>query len=710
MRGATCLSAVGASALIGALLSQDVRAQTVGDEATPIPMEEIVVEDELPEESDDGFVPTRSGTGAKTDTPIVEVPQSISVITRERLDAQGLDSVSDVFRFTPGVIGEAFGNDTRVEFLRFRGFDDSGDAVFRDGLALRSSGFGQFFPELFGVERVEVLRGPSSSLFGLGNPGGLVNLVSKTPTEQFFAEGAVEGGTFGRFGGRFDFGGPVTEENTVSVRFTGLARRSDTQVDFVDNDRGFFAPAVTVRPNDRLSFTALGFVQIDDTGSTNQFLPIEGTVEPNPNGDIGSDTFVGEPGFDDFARQVFSVGYLLEYEVSDALTFKQNLRYNDLLVDSESVFGAGLQADLRTLDRFSFTADAETKGITIDSNLQYDVGFRSVQNRLLVGFDFLRYDFEEEQGFDLAPSIDIFEPVFGAAIAPPPLFLDTDIVQRQFGFYAQDQLTLFDDFIITLSGRYDLVDTTTTNNISGDVVDQDDSAFSGRAGIVYRGPFGISPFFGFTESFAPTAGTDVDGVPFEPSTARQFEGGIRYEPPGTNALIAVTGFNVVQENLLTTDPANPLNEIQTGEVRSRGVEFEASASLEMGVDLNASYTFQDVEITESTEGDVGNRLGQVPKHEFAAFASYRFGTPALRGLTVGGGVRYRSGTTNNANTVDVDGFVLVDAVVNYQWENFNLNVRAENLLGNEHIQTCSSETACFFGSDRRVVARLNYRF
>lgn len=659
----------------------------------------------------EGYVANRTTTGAKTDTPLIEIPQSISVITRDRMEAQDVSTLNDALRYTPGVQPESFGNDSRVDFLRFRGFNDSGNSVFQDGLQLRSSAFGQFRPELYGAQRVEVLRGPASVLYGKGDPGGLVNIITKRPTLEPFGELEFEVGNFDHLEGKFDVGGPFAGTQSLFYRLTGLARNSDTQVDFVEDDRVFIAPALTWQPREDTTFTIVSHYQDDETGSTNQFLPAEGTVRPNPNGSISTDTFTGEPGFDGFDREVYSIGYLFEHRASDTWTFRQNARYNHLDVDAEQVFGGGLQADLRTLNRFAFTALAETDGFTIDTHAQAKFVTGPLAHTLLFGVDYQHYDFDETQGFAFASPIDIFDPDFGAPIPPLFTFLDTNTDQEQIGLYVQDQLKLYDKWVLTLGGRHDWVDTDTRNRLSGITTEQDDSEFSGRVGLVYLSDIGLAPYASYSESFLPTLGTNALGEPFEPETGDQYEFGIKYQPPGLNGHVTLAGFELTRQNVRTPDPDNPVNQVQTGEIRSRGIELEAVASLDFGLNLIAAYTYQDVEITESNAGDEGNRPTTVPEHIASLWGDYTLQEGTLRGLGFGAGVRYKGSSFGDAaNTFKVDDFTLVDAAAFYDWKNLHFAINAENVFDDKHVAACSSAAACFFGPERTVVGSVRYHW
>lgn len=659
----------------------------------------------------DGYVARRSLTGSKTNTPTIEIPQSISIITRDQLDELGADTLNEALRYTPGFTGEVFGNDSRVDFLQYRGFDENGTGVYRDGLQLRSFGFAEFRPEIYGAQRVEVLRGPSSALYGASTPGGVVNIVSKRPPSEFFAEAKAEFGNFNYKAGMFDIGGPIAGSEKVQARLTGLVRDSETQIDFIDDDGQFVAPAVTLRPTKDTTFTALGYYQRDRTGASNQFLPADGTLDFNPNGVIPTSRFIGETSFDKFDRDAVAAGYVFEHQFSEIWTVRQNARYDYLDTIYETAFGGGLQADQRTLNRFAFVAEGHSNSVTVDSSVQANFATGPAKHTALVGVDYQYYDVDSLQRFGSAPSIDVFNPVYGARVPSPAITTDTNIKQNQLGIYAQEQLKLFDKLVFSLGGRHDFVYIDQTNKLSNSDNKQKDSEFSWRFGVVYLSDTGLAPYATYAKSFLPIVGTDINGTAFQPETGELYEVGIKYQPDNINGAVTMSVFELRRQNVLTTDPSNPVNQVQTGEVRSRGFEMEAVASFEFGLDLIASLTLQDVVITKSNRGDQGNTPTTVPDTAAALWADYTIPDGTLGGLGFGGGVRYKGASFGDAaNTFKVDSYVLFDAAVHYEWEGLKLAVNAENIFNNRHVASCSSANACFYGTDRTVIGSIGYRW
>ena len=348
---------------------------------------------------------------------------------------------------------------------------------------------------------------------------------------------------------------------------------------------------------------------------------------------------------------------------------------------------------------------------SVNSQAQADFTTGPASHTVLFGVDYQRYDFDETQRFGGAPSLDIFEPVYGSDVPLPPVTADSNIVQNQVGLFAQEQLTLDDNLVFTFGGRQDFVTSDREDRLAGTTTDQDDSEFSWRAGVVYLFDNGIAPYAGYSESFLPIVGTNRNGEPFEPETAEQYEVGIRYIPAGSDISLNLSAFHLTRENVRTPDELNPLNQVQTGEVRSQGIELEAIASFDFGLNVIAGYTFQDVEITESNAGDEGNRPVTVPEQLASIWADYTIQDGPLTGLGFGAGVRYNGETFgNSANTLEVNDFVLVDAALRYDWQDVSVAINAENLLDNRYVAGCNSANACFFGADRTITARLSYRF
>jgi iron complex outermembrane receptor protein len=659
-----------------------------------------------------GYVATRSDAGTKTDTPIIEVPQSISVVTAEQITAQAAQSINATLRYTPGISSEQNGMDPRGYGFQIRGIDAGDDAFFRDGLAMPGTQFSSFLTlDPFGAERIEVLRGPNSVLYGQANPGGIINYVTKRPTETPFAEVEILGGSFDQIQGQFDVGGPLTEDKTWLYRLTGLARDGQTFVDFVDADRVFIAPALTWRPNADTTFTILANYQEDRTGWSSQFLPALGTVLPNQGRRIPVNRFVGEPGWDQYDLTQASIGYEFEHNFNETLTVRQKARYSYLHNEQKGVFGWGLDANDSSLLNRSFDQGKSTLGnFATDNQLQANLQLGDFKHTVLVGLDYQYNDYSDDGWGGPAFPIDIFDPVYGEMPTAMDQWQDSDITMSQVGLYAQDQIS-FGKFVATLGGRQDWVTMDTFDPIQGIDTRSNDDNFSGRAGLVYLADNGLAPYVSYGQSFQQPIGIDIDGNPLKPETGEQWEFGIKYQPLDWNAFITVSAFELTRSNLVRTDTNG--DPFQTGEVRSRGIEVEAVASLADGLSLRAAYTYLDTEITDDADpANIGNTPYGVPRNKAGIWADYTFQRGAWQGFGFGGGVRYTGWTwADDANTLKVPSYTLFDATVHYDWKNFRFALNATNLFDKTYVASCyNADVGCFYGEPRKVLASIRYRW
>lgn len=661
-----------------------------------------------------GYVANEISSANKIGAPLTETPQSVSVITRDQLAARGVDRLSEALRYTPGVQGETFGFEPRTTFLRFRGFDATQSGLFRNGLQLRNPAFAVgYSPEPYGAERVEVPKGPSSVLYGAGSPGGLVNFISKRPTQQPYGEVFVEPGSYHRWQGKVDVSGPIDDEGTVSYRFTGLLREAETQVDHIPNDRLFAAPALSWRPTDATTLTLLGRYQQDNTRSS-QRLPVSGTLESNPNGEIPVSRFLGDPDVDQYDRTQWSASSLFSHAFNEMWSVEQKTRYYSIDVDDVTVYGTALGDQNRLLSRSLFESFGHLDGLALDNQAQLDVSTGPMAHTVLAGVDVQRIHVTSEQNFGGAPAIDVFDPTYGKDMTEPSPYKDETITQRQVGAYLQDQLEVYERWIVTLNGRMDWAHTETEQALADTVTTQSASEFSGRAGLTYDSHIGLNPYVSYSQSFLPQLGTGPEGEPFDPELGEQWEVGAKYQPSGLNGSLAVALFDLTRQNFLQTDPET-FQQVQTGEANSQGIEVEGAASLTAGLDLTASYTRQDVEITESVvEAEVGERPVQVREQMGTVWADYTLQDGPLEGLGLGSGVRYLGPSYGDVpNTLKAPSATLLDASLHYDWQGVRLQVNADNVLDNEYIASTfvsGAQGFATYGAARTITARLRYRW
>lgn len=668
-----------------------------------------------------GYVATRSVTGTKTNTPILETPQSISVVTRDQMATQGVQTVSEALRYTPGITLNTFGVNSVFDTIWVRGFQVP---LYLDGLILPVDSTTTFVTSRvvpYGLERIEVLRGPSSGLYGATPPGGLVNMISKRPTDTPQNEVGIQYGSFNERQAFFDTSGPADAKGEWLYRVVGLGRLSDTQIDFQQNNQYYVAPSVTWRPTAATSWTLLASVQeYSGNRGYQQYVPAIGSLLPNPNGRIPYSRFLGEPGQDYFRLPQQSIGWAFEHRFNDVLQFHQNIRFSNVNVDLLALRADGILPDLTTAPRSELYVFGNTKNFATDQGFQADIATGPVLHKALLGVDYYRTI--ADSGFNGARGtpINVFAPVYGTPQVPlsamsPVVHAKTDL--QQTGFYMQEQAKL-DRWVLFLTGRADLVDNTNTNYLAVKTTDQFDSAKTWRAGLSYVFPIGLAPYILYSTSFQPLVGVNAQGQAFVPTTGKSKEIGIKYEPVGINALFTAALYDTTQQNVLTTDLANPLFSTQTGEVNVKGFEFEAHASISERLDVIGGYSRLFPKVTQSNMGNAGSYLPNVALETASLWAVYTMRDTIFAGWALGGGVRYTGNSyADNLNTIVIPPYTLFDAMVSYDFAylsrqlrglKFQLNVT--NLANTYYVANCFGLTWCSLGAERTILATLKYQW
>ena len=665
----------------------------------------------------DGYVGRSSATGAKTDTPFIETPQSISTVTEQQLKDRNPQTLSDTIAYTPGTRVGAYGFDPRFDSFTVRGFDVTYTGVFRDNLRQPGAGSSLFKTEPYGLEGVSILRGPSSALYGASGAGGLYNLISKRPTEEQLREVQVQYGSHGRKQAQFDLSGALSDDSPFSYRLTGLLRGADTEQAGVPDDRAYIAPAFTWKPDEDTRFTVLSEYSRTRTGGTAAYYsdPVTGV----------SDFFAGNPAFNDSVQTQGRIGYEFEHRLNDTFTFRQNARASRLDIDADWAFAYQRNAaDPRYLDSSAGSFAESLTAYSIDNQLQAEFETGAAEHRLLAGIDLTRLNWHSLNGYGTAPALDTLNPTAGRPMGRIPFQTDTDQDQLMTGLYLQDQVHV-GDFTVTLGGRRDWVSTDTENLTLGSgarsTTSQDDSAFTWRAGVTYETPFGIAPYASYSTAFSPNAGINQEtGNPFNPTESTQQEVGVKYLLPDSNTMLTAALFNIDQDNGLYYEvvnlPTGPANiQVQRGKLRSRGLELEASTSLDNGLSLTASYTYTSAQIIEGPAGTVGNDVSSIPRHMASLWAHYDLPEDGpLAGLGLGAGVRFSGKSfTSDANTAENGSRAFFDAALDFDmaaidksWKGLTLQVNATNLF-DRRDPVCSAGF-CYKDQGRAVVGSLKY--
>lgn len=668
------------------------------------------------------YVATVTSAGTKTDTPLIEVPQSISVITAAQIREQNPQTLGDAVRYTPGIVVQEGFNRTDDPFI-IRGFDvrTNPGVMFRDGLKVPLPHY-SVMSEPYALDRIEVVKGPASVLYGQASPGGIVNVVSKRPTDTLLRELQLSGGSHDNKQLAGDFGGRIDEEGRLTYRLTGLVRGADTMIDDIPDDRYYLAPALTWRIGADTSLTLLASYMKNKT-INNAGYPLEGTVKPNPNGRISRHRFTGEPDWSKWDQEVGTLGYQFAHRFNETWQFKQNLNYAQSRNRVNHVYWNTWVpgSNFSTAERGAYRRDDDAHGVSVDNQFDAKWELGRFKHNVLFGLDYTETYFTRKQyaGYNNLAPIDFFHPVYGSSVVlPSEPNTYTNEKRSQVGLYLQDQIKFDDKLVLVLGGRYDDADGKTLNKLNGSATRSADNAFTWRAGLLYLADNGLAPYISYSTSFQPQTGTTSPQrgtTPFEPTKGKQWEAGLKYQPSGSNSFVTASVFELTRTNVPTADLANPIYNVQEGEVRSRGVELSATANLASGWNLIAAYTYTDAEVTKSNTNTLGNTPEAVPRNMVSLWSDYTVQSGLLAGLNFGGGVRYMGSTFNSANTAKVADYTLFDAAVRYDFgahtpslKGWTADLTVRNLFDKDYVASCTY--ACFYGEGRTVLGRVTYKW
>ena len=699
-------------------------------------------------------------TGSKTATPLIALPQSVTVIDGTELLRRNALSINQALGYVAGVSPNQRGNvATRYDQLYIRGFTPG---IYMDGMRLLGGIYASPQIDFHLVERVDVIKGPASVLYGNSTPGGLVNLVSKTPYAEAGGRIELAGGSFDLLRTAIDVNQPLDRDGKFLFRVIAGAERSDGFIARTGNRRYYARPMLTFAPDDRTDITLILNYQRDPEAASYSGVPVYGSALPNPFGDLPRDLNVSEPAYEAFDRKQKSATLLFRRQLNEALTWTTNARYLDVDLHYRQIYlsfaaNANLDAagntNLSRITRGGGGADESFRTITLDNRIAATFATGPVRHTVIAGVDWQNNQGRNTQAFATGltgnpriPDLDLFNPVYGLSLPTSDLGRFAGVARNfrkidQVGVYAQDQVKLGGLNLIA-SGRYDWYEQLTQNlNLApgnaAAVTRLSQTAFTGRLGALYEFGFGLAPFVSYSESFEPQTGTGFDGSAFVPVSGRQYEAGLKFQPRGTNALFTFSAFDLRRQNVPVGDPNNVGFSVQVGEVKVRGLELDGRGDLAPGLSLSVAGTYTDPLTTrgnprvgtgDQLAGVTGTRPLGIPKWSASSFIAYdlkQAATGALGGLNLGAGVRYVGKSDGTAQTVvarqlitqrfSSPGFTLVDAVAGYdfgaldpRWQGLSLSVNAANLLNKRHIASCFFNNSCYYGASRTVVGTIRY--
>jgi iron complex outermembrane recepter protein len=683
-----------------------VLAVTLGGAGTAT--EEDTIQVVVTGEQDEGYNPSSATTATRTDTPLRDVPQSIQVIPQPVIEDQNALRLGEALRNASGVVTTP-GRAQEGDGVYIRGFGGPFNSSFRRN-GLRDQNGASVITDPANIDRIEILRGPASVLFGEGNPGGTVNIITEQPLSEPLYEAAISAGNFDFYRGTLDFSGPLNEQETVLYRLNAAAQTSGSFIDFFDEERYFLAPTLAFRLGDRTQLTLE--TEYQDTTSPGYFgLPAFGTAIDNPVGELPLDLFTGEPDESELNIRIYRLGYNLEHRFNDNWEIRNAFQLSDRDFNGLQIGLTGVQDDNRTFDRFYFSnlEPFSVRTYALDTYVSGEFLTGSIQHQLVVGFDLARAETRTDGIFGDAGPLDLFDPVYGRPLGSGDA---NRSLQRNdaLGIYLQDQIRFTDNLILLLGGRFDLVNQTREDYIADLETFQQDEAFSPRVGLVYQPIEPISLYASYSRSFQQVVGGALDNTLFQPERGTQYEIGIKADV--TERLSATLAlYNLIRSNVLTSDPNDPIFSIQSGRQRSRGVELDVAGELSPGWNIIAGYAYTDAQVVEDNTFEEGNRLDNVPEHSFNIWTTYEIQEGDLRGLGFGLGFFFigeREGDLSNS--FQLPSYFRTDAAIYYRRDRLNVALNFKNLFDIDYFANAINQFRLYPGDPLTVQATVSWQF
>ena len=654
------------------------------------------------------YVTAESSGGTKTDLPLNEVPQAISVVNRQLMDAQNVVKLDDALKNVAGVMPGGYYDGW--DYYRIRGFDASFN-TYIDGLR----GGNGMMEETWGLESVEVIKGPSSALYGQSVLGGLINIVTRKPVPDRFAHVQVTTGSFGFVDPAVDVGGSLNSSRTVYGRLAALYHSSDSFVNYAYRHRYYFAPSLTWRPRPSTSLTLIGRIQRDN-GRQGMPLPAAGTALPNPNGPLPISTYIGEleANANQLAQANQQFGIQFRQSLGEHLSLRQNARFAWYQQEWNRIYYPSSFDDpnQRILQRYPLSWHGPWQTHEVDTSMEGHASFLGMEHNALLGVDFYRSPSIGVGSIGGDEPLDLYAPVYGAnPIQTLTEYTNSKSVTQYTGIYLQDHIRLPQHVTITGGGRMDLA----KNELAGSP-NQNATGLTPRLGVTWQVIPSTTVYGSFSKSFMPQSGLayvegSTTGSYLPPERGQQWEGGVKSALWGGRVMTTVAVFQLNRKNVATSDIPHPTYYLVTGQQRSRGVEFEATLHPLAGWNVTTAYSYINAEVTQDKVLAVGTPTLNAPKNIFNVWTTYEVPRGVVRGLSVGiGGRRYTDQSGDLANSFRLPGYGIVDASATYRRGRAQWQLNANNLVNARYYSGSYNNLYVKPGEPRVIRGTVSWNF
>ncbi|QDY41691.1 TonB-dependent siderophore receptor [Candidatus Pantoea soli] len=654
-----------------------------------------------------GYLATRSNGASKSDRALVTTPQSVSVVTRQQMADQGAQDLNQALDYTPGVFTGFGGAATRYDTVSLRGFHGGDvDNTFLDGLRVMSDGgsFNVLQVDNWFLDRVDVIKGPASALYGQTVPGGLVNMVMKRP--QFAREGHLQfsGGSHATHSAAFDYTDAINTQ--WAWRLSGITRNSHTQYQHTREEKYALTPQLLWQPDEDTSLLLRAYLQKDPSGGYHGSVPADGTLFRHRGRQLPAGFYEGDSARDQFKRHEQIYGYDFSHRLNDIWSLHATGSYSQSQVALDQVYQIGWRAtDTDWLDRYYSGERSSLRAWASDNQLQAAFTTGAIAHRVTIGAEYHRY---KNQLLTARGSASALNPWTGETAGEMPDTSWSAQTRRyyQSGLYLQDELQ-WDRWHLDLSGRYDrIVSENTTHRRQDDHV-------SGRAALLYAFDNGVSPYVSWSQAITPASLTDENGNQLKPTTAQQYEAGVKYQPAGTRNLYSLAVYDLTQQDVANRN-VQAGTYSPSGKVQAQGIELEARTQLTDRFSTLAGYSLTHLRFRETVDGNSGHTPYVTPDSMASLWGHYQFDG----GVSAGAGVRYIGRQwADNENTTRLPSVTLFDATLRAdlgawqpQLKGAWLQLNARNLTDKHYLAACYGTGYCYRGAERTLTATVGYDF
>ncbi len=631
----------------------------------------------------DGYVASNSITATKTDTPLLDIPQTINVVTREQIEEQAHHSLGDVLRYVPGTtVGQGEGNRDQITL---RGQNTTSD-FFLDGVRDDV----QYYRGLYNIERVEILKGPYALIFGRGGGGGIINRVQKSPqADEVFYAGQASINSFGAYDLAADLNAPLGD--TAAVRLNAVYENFDNHRDFVGGERYAWNPylAVALSPDWKIG---LSYEYVNDDRTTDRGVPSIATAAGQPNRPITGfrDQFFGVPGVNRTKLEAHVAKLRLDGKLSENLSFTGSVLYGDYDKIYINVFANGAATALNgTVALSSYSDPTKRENFIAQGNLVWDVNTGSLAHKILLGVEYGDQHSANSRinGTLSSSTFNLATRIFpGVNFNVPNRNTVSDV--KFFSAYLQDQIEIGEQLQLVGGLRYDSFDIQGIDLFP--VIDRPfarkDDKISPRIGLIFKPQDEVSLYGSYSQSFLPRSGDQFLTLSttqqnLAPEKFTNYELGAKWDiRPDLNVALAL--FKLDRTNATTPDPANPLVTINIGKTRIKGAELSVAGRITPQWQVMGGYAYQDAALS----GNEAVRLGQVPKHQASLWNRYDFTGRFGAGVGIIHQSSQFAAIRSTPTTTRLPGFTRVDAALFFDIsEAVQLQANVENLFDTNYF-------------------------